>query len=774
MRQSLSFQFQRDNIQAWIIGESCTLLFSVVTLIKAMPRLEGYPPLAATGKLDSKNLIKWVDNVPQKLMAALHAMPRGGMLFYPRENDNQVQCNAELIDEAKTKNAKLIPVGNLNEVAIYIGIKIRNPDVPYLDLRSFQYEHRAIYFGRQTEIISLYKKLSVREDSGTCLLIVAGSGVGKSSLVRAGLIPTLVEGPHALHNRPIVWADWRPSDCRAKTEAALAQSILGAWQKQENSKIYFDNFTEPKLLQELADQLANTFPAERRLFWLIDQFEEFFTTTAIYDADILITIETFLRNLQSLGVWIVATLRGDFYGHYLESPFKCFRKNSQFILEPLDSAALSDVINGPAELFNLSWGCDEKGISLAHHIRTDAGNNPNILPLLEFALRKIYAMSLDNKKMYYEDYKESGKLEGSIGRFAEDVFDELDNTVQESLRHLLWALTATSKTSEQNKIVARPICLSKFPNDKSIRLLINALTTNRLLIQDRRDKNDNAIEVRVTHEALLTHWERANKIIYEFSPDKQLYEVLKEQVKELPILPSGSLLNRSKALLEKMQYTDVFDRDVIDFVEKSIHAELAIKKKKKQSKFILIITSIIASIAIVLLTSVFINSYESANKIDVAGSWIYEVRNKNNQITHGGTGVIDISSGDSLVVYGLRVYQCDKLPDNKCNPNGKLIKLPKQIYWGVDKNDKSNFATRTTENKLIQFVYKIQKDGKTILAYCYLMPTENTDQHRPDELRGVYTTLTSAELLQGFVYFKRMNAQDAETEIENKIQHSQK
>lgn len=594
VRESLTAYFLRENLPLNVDGSSGSLLFAVTTLVKVMRRPLAYPPIAATGVLDTKGWVQSVEGVPQKLRAALEAMSPGGMLFYPRQNEAQI--DAELIAVAKHKYAQLLPVSRLDEAAQYLGIEICKIylKAPYRGLFTFEYEHRAIYFGRQKEIVELRETLIRREANGKPgLLLVAASGAGKSSLVRAGLIPALEKGRTALPDRPIIWSTWKPSDCREKEkcETALVQSILAAWQGQPSAKAFFAEIAVPETLQDLAEQVVTVLPDDRRFLWLIDQFEEFFT--AGYDRKSWKNLAEFLKNLQMAGVWIVATLRGDFFGEYLQSPFlQRFGNTGQFNLEPLDTAAIDQIIKGPAELAELKWELDEKGISLADRIRDDVGDDHNVLPLLEFTLDNLHrARTEHNNELRYDSYQAMRGLKGAIGEYAEDIFyneDLLDDSARKSLPLLLWALTVAGETAEQ-RIVARPICLADSPIDAPVRKLIDVLTDNRLLIKDRKSQDDNAIYVRIVHDALLQHWETAKNIIDSFCHEKQLHDRLYGQAQRWEksgqnsslLLHTGIPLSEAQILLKDKR--ELLDKIVVLYIEASIAQESSRLEKERKT-----------------------------------------------------------------------------------------------------------------------------------------------------------------------------------------------
>ncbi|MGH8498624.1 MAG: hypothetical protein ACRERV_07455 [Methylococcales bacterium] len=99
--------------------------------------------------------------------------------------------------------------------------------------------------------------------------------------------------------------------------------------------------------------------------------------------------------MQEAGVWIVATLPGDFYGQYQLSPFlRRFGDNGLVNLGQLEAAAIDQIIKCPAELADLSWEPYKNGISLADCLRKGIGDKIDILPLLEVALSACSLISV--------------------------------------------------------------------------------------------------------------------------------------------------------------------------------------------------------------------------------------------------------------------------------------------------------------------------------------------------------------------------------------------
>jgi len=690
VRESLTAYFLRDNLSN-VTGSSGSLLFGVATLVMAMRCPQGYPPAAATGSLDVDGAVLSVEGVPQKLLAALTAMPPGSLLFYPRQNEWEIDAN--LIAAAKAKNAQLLPISRLDEAAQHLGIDIRKTytGAPYLGLFPFQYEHRRIYFGRQNEVAKLCDRLLDREATGSSgLLIIAASGAGKSSLVRAGLIPALESGPHALEKRPIVWATWRPSFCLSKSEAALAQSILAAWQKQPNAKAIFAKLAAPTTLSELAEQLATSFPAQRRFLLFIDQFEEVFT--ADFGSETLKSLATFLERLQASGVWIIATLRNDFYPQYQQSPFvRLFGDDGLFNLLALNTNALDQIIKGPAELAGYGWET-AAGVSLADRLLRDIGDSTDALPLLEFVLYRLHHIAAESgpREMRFASYEEVGGLLGAIGRHAESTFQKIpDDSARASLNRLLWKLTAAGQAGDR-KIAARPVRLNDFPEGDPGRSLIKSFTDQRLLVQYRHDNGET--HVRVAHDALLEQWPRAKQAIDDFMSDKQLHERLKAQAHDWKnaspehaagfLLPGGPLLANAEALLNRMQEMhelldgQVIEKEVINLINSSVWQNKKILNQEKAKK----LRNIFILISLFIIT-VSVKYFDEKGRIDVVGNWEYKVINDEGRVIHGGISTITSSGGENLLISGYQIYACKKImrfdkdsgqKNVACDPSGKL------------------------------------------------------------------------------------------------------
>ena len=581
------FKEQPPNVQ----GHSGDLLFALAAAVALMQKIEWYssaanaPALAATGVLDEETGdVTAVQAVPAKLRAALAKMPNGGLFFCPTAN--YADIDAPLRQQAQAQGVAIHPLERLEDALETLGIKIEKAWLgePYRGLRDFEYSDHRIFFGRQHEIGKLCERLLEQENTDRPgIVILGGSGAGKSSLVQAGLFHALTQGPRAQPERPASWAVWRPGDAPAKRdEAALARSIHAGWVEKLPEELA--DLAAGDSLHGLADALAAAWPAQRRLVWLVDQFEELFTLG--FAAEAINAFVDFLRRLQNLGVWLVATLRNDFYPQYQQYLLKTF---AVYDLPPLDSADLDEIINGPAKLADLKFEDQpQSGISLAMRLREDMTGRAAALPLLEFVLDALYERRHQEARLLtWAAYEASGGLPGAIGRHADRVYAALDKNVQATLPALLWRLTVPGH--EAGKIVSQALPLDAFPADGPARQLVDGFVQERLLVLDGAD-GGKAVWLRVAHDALLEHWPLAKTEIAAFSQDMPLHERLKKQAAlwrqdgeaASRLLPAGLPLQEAADLLERRR--DRLEADVAGLVEASIAAESARRQAEWQTQ----------------------------------------------------------------------------------------------------------------------------------------------------------------------------------------------
>jgi WD40 repeat protein len=445
---------------------------------------------------------------------------------------------------------------------------------PFRGLQPFDFHDADIFFGRTRARNELREMLIAQAARGASIVNVLGaSGSGKSSLVRAGLVPDLTT-PGMIPGVGLVrHAFLRPRDAEANPFAALCQAVMSAIPELESlhytqqllGQLIITGADEAGLMitQGLGAAVAAAGSAnapEARLLVVIDQFEELFTQ----DISTELT-EKFVIALGNLAccpaAWIVMTLRTDFSLQFgrLTQLADLTRNSGTFVLSPPSSEELGHIIRRPADAAGLQYEVDlSTGRSLEEELRDAAGNNAGALPLLEYLLERLWQNRDANGQLTFEAYKRLDGLKGAIGHRAEELFSALPQAVRHTLPVVLRALVAVGWTDGSAAVSSRTAPLSLFSADTPARHLIDALQAPdaRLLVVD-------GTRVRVAHEALLVHWPRAAKQIAEDQRDIRTRDRIENDAEEcygspLPnqsglLIPAGVRLSDATDLLQRRE-----------------------------------------------------------------------------------------------------------------------------------------------------------------------------------------------------------------------------
>jgi WD40 repeat protein len=415
--------------------------------------------------------------------------------------------------------------------------------IPFRGLEPYEFEHAPIFFGRDNLIAKSAEQLAVNARAGTAFLLVSGaSGSGKSSLVKAALVPHLM-GPQRMQGIAIVRRlVFKPSEVAAKATQA-GDLLLGLLQaltrKQPSSDIGLPELLGPgQDCQSLADHLrlapddpgifftdalARVTQVERqsgrllayeeaKLILVIDQLEELFTVPGIGPGERSIFIRVLAGLARSGAVWVVATVRADFWHRLAEISqlTQLCQGDGRIDVSTPSPAELAEMIRKPAEAAGLSFEVHPRsGLGLDALLAEDAAAAPGVLPLLSFTLEALYendVTKMHGRMLMQATYESLGGLEGAIAKRANETVAALAEAAQKALPRALRALATVSSDTNQAP-VARVTPLTNFPPGSDVRAVIDALTAARLLVAT----SDGATPmVRVAHEALISRWKLAN------------------------------------------------------------------------------------------------------------------------------------------------------------------------------------------------------------------------------------------------------------------------
>ncbi len=370
------------------------------------------------------------------------------------------------------------------------GVAIRSN--PFKGLHAFREADAEDFFGRDRLVADVVGRIAA---GARLVTLVGASGSGKSSVVRAGILPALRKGA-APGSDEWTFASMVPgAHPFGELEAALLRAAFDA---PDSLDVQLQDGTAGLLratLRVLPDETS-------RLLLIVDQFEELFLLVADeavrrrFLANIVTAVDDAHGRLT-----IVLTLRADCYHHPLD--------HAEFAAR-LGSSIVNVVALAPDELEAAAEGpAARRGATLERalvaELLTDVIGEPGALPIFQYALTELFDHR-DGDVLTVAAYRAMGGVRGALGRRADDLYDALSVDQRAATKQLFLRLVTIGEHDDwgRRRVPAAEL-VSMDVDTVTMEVVISQFGQHRFLAFDR-DLVTGAPTVEVAHEALLREW----------------------------------------------------------------------------------------------------------------------------------------------------------------------------------------------------------------------------------------------------------------------------
>ena len=454
-----------------------------------------------------------------------------------------------------------------------------NDTTPYPGLRPFKQEEAELFFGRESQTNEMLTRLEDHADF-RFLAVIGSSGSGKSSLVRAGLLPALGQG--FLLGAPDKWkfVTARPGK---KPLQSLARAWLDTFHPQTDQPDATDSERHHFVLAQLRGGplgLVRAYRGEREtpghaILILIDQFEELFRfrhdsgdarrvqpvpsstqsgqaelldETSLIDDDALTPeqqrneaaafVELLLATARQTEVpmYVVITMRSDFLGDcdaFLGLPEAI--SDSQYLTPRMTRSQLTGAITGPLELPQFGASIEQ---TLVTRILNDVGTYPDQLPLMQhalmrtwFAAQKRWRGGNEEKELTFADYSNVDRFAGALQQHLEEAWGSLAGKREQMIAEQLFL--CLSERTDEGALIRRIAKLSEVAaiagvEESEVIKVVRAFQDDErnFIIGSPAGELSAKSDLDISHEALLRQWARLGDWIENEANKKEVYRLL--------------------------------------------------------------------------------------------------------------------------------------------------------------------------------------------------------------------------------------------------------
>ena len=409
--------------------------------------------------------------------------------------------------------------------------QLASDESPYAGLSSFQEGDAAKFFGRSQEVAAMVTRLRERALIG----VVGSSGVGKSSFLRAGVVPALKASGESWETL-VVRPGRNPLAALASMISPMVATAANLTDEiEEQHKLAEKLRREPGHLGSVLRSRARR--DNRRLLVFVDQFEELYTQVADPATRLAFTAcLAAVADDATSPLRVVVSMRSDFLDRVAEdASFMNELMQGLFFLGPPNRSGLRDALVQPAEMAGFTFELPSIVEDMLDHLET----TPGALPLLQFAAAKLWEHRDPSRRMLtHMAYAQMGGVGGALASHADRVISDLGAQRQVLVRAMMLRLV----TPERTRAIVPLDELRDLARDKSeSQALIDQLVAARLLVVSSSgaagpsangNAGDKGSTVEIVHESLVHSWPTLRRWLEETQEDSALMDQLRTAARQ--------------------------------------------------------------------------------------------------------------------------------------------------------------------------------------------------------------------------------------------------
>jgi serine/threonine protein kinase len=493
------------------------------------------------------------------------------------------------------------------------GRQLGADESPFPGLTSFQEADADRFFGRSHDV----QRATARLRDTPIVAVVGPSGVGKSSFVRAGVIPSL-----RASGEPWDVLVLRPGRSPLSSLASALQPLFASWSTgpieriSEHESLVQQLRTEPGYLGALLRSLAAHKGGQVLVY--VDQFEELYTLVSDPAERLAFTAcLSAVADDAGAPLRVLASMRADFLDRVGEDRRLADELTRGLVLlQPLGREGLREALCQPVEMLGYSY----EASSMVDEMLDSLEATPGALPLLQFAATKLWdGRDTRRKVLTRESYAAMGGLSGALATHANDVVDGLSPVARKLVRSVMLRLVTPEGT--RAIVDAQELC-GLSPGEGEVEALLDQLVQARLLVMQKRGDAEGAA-VELVHESLIQSWPTLRRWLDESQDDAAYLSQLRAAAMQWDAKgrPEG-LLWRGEAMEEARQFRRRYRGELSALEQALLDAtfELATRSARRKrvavlAAFAVLVVGIAAAvIALVMIRSAERDALEQADR----------------------------------------------------------------------------------------------------------------------------------------------------------------